>query len=337
MLRAMLPQKKYSLVAGIALSVAYGLATYLAMGRVGGMPTISFLCVLPAVMGAVPLLFADVDQIKNYLYLILIPWLTVGTCFLLLYIPGLEALLCLVLLASPFLAMAMVGTLLGWIIRAFILRSEAKRRAAALLSMLLPFATLGIERSLPVPEQTVQVSSSVEVNAPAATIFRGLAAVDTIEATEYQAGIWNRLGVPRPIRATVDKAALGGHRTGHFEGGLRFDEVITAFDAPRKMAFDIAVDPSTLRPNSTERHALEGGYFRFIDATYTLDPLDGERTRLTLSSRYVVKSTVYAYGNLFGRALVGDFQERVLAVLKLRAERRAPARSEPVASGPVEP
>lgn len=333
----MLPQKKYSLAAGIALSIAYGVASYFAIARAHGMPTLAFLCVLPAVMGAVPLLFADIDQIKNYLYFILIPWFVVAACFLVLFIPGLEALICLVFLVSPFIAFAMLGTLVAWIIRIFIIRSAAKRRAAGLISMLLPFAFLGIEQSLPVPEETVRVTSSTEVRAPAAAIFRGLAAVDTIEDSEYQPGIWNRLGVPRPIRATVDKAALGGHRTGQFEHGLRFDEVITAFDAPRTMSFDIAVDPATLRPNSTERHALEGGYFRFVDATYTLEPIDGDRVRLTLSSRYTVKSTVNAYGNLFGRSLVGDFQDRVLAVLKLRAERRAPTVDEPVARGAAAP
>lgn len=326
----MLPHKKYSLASGVALSVAYGLASYFAFGRANGMPTIAFLCALPAAMGAVPLLFSDVDQIKNYLYLILIPWLAVAALFLVLFIPGLEALICLVLIVSPFLVLAMLGSLVACVVRAFMIRS-AKRKAAAVVTMLLPFVMLAIEKRLPAPEETVSVASSTVVSAPAAALFRGLAEVETIEASEYEAGIWNRLGVPRPIRATVDRAALGGRRTGQFEYGLRFDEVITAFDAPRRMAFDIAVDPSTLRPNSAERHAFEGGYFRFVDATYELEPLGEDRVRLTLSSRYAIMSHVNAYGNLFGRAVVGDFQDRVLAVVKRRAERRSPPSAEPVA------
>lgn len=333
----MLPQKKFSLASGIALSVAYGLASYLTFVRSHGMPTLAFLCVLPAVLGAVPLLFSDVDQVKNYIYLLLTPWLTIGASFLLLFIPGLEGLICIVVLLSPFILFAMAGTLIAWIIRAFILRSAAKRRAAALLSMLLPFAALGVERRFPVPEETVRVASSTVVAAPAEELFRGLAAVETIGDAEYAVGMWNRLGVPRPIRATVDRAALGGKRTGEFEYGLRFDEVITTFEAPRTMAFDIAVDPSKLRANSTERHAFEGGYFRFVDATYTIEPVDAGRVRLTLASRYVVRSSVNAYGNLFGRALVGDFQDRVLSVLKRRAERRVQEPSAPVAEGPRQP
>lgn len=86
------------------------------------------------------------------------------------------------------------------------------------------------------------------------------------QTEEFEPGFWHRLGVPRPIRATVDHAGLGGHRVGTFEYGLRFDELITEFTPPTKMTFTITVDPTQLRPNSTERHGLEGGYFAFIDA-----------------------------------------------------------------------
>ena len=86
------------------------------------------------------------------------------------------------------------------------------------------------------------------------------------------------------------------------------------------MAFDIAVDPRALAPNSTERHALEGGCFRFVDATYTLEPRGEGRVKLVLSSRYVAKSSVNAYGVMWASAIVGNFQDRVLAVIKRRCE-----------------
>ena len=42
---------------------------------------------------------------------------------------------------------------------------------------------------------------------------------------------------------------------------------ITRFDPAERMASSIAVDPTALRQGSTERPALEAGYFRFLDAT----------------------------------------------------------------------
>ena len=85
--------------------------------------------------------------------------------------------------------------------------------------------------------------------------------------------------------------------------------------------FDIQVDTAQLDPGSTERHALEGGYFRFVDAGYTVEPLGPERCQVTLTSRYVAKSSVNAYGERWASYILGDFQERVLRVLSRRFER----------------
>ena len=89
------------------------------------------------------------------------------------------------------------------------------------------------------------------------------------------------------------------------------------------MSFSIAVDPRMLRPGSAERHAFENGYFRFVDATYSLAELPGGGTELVLTSRYAVESGVNWYGKLWADAIVRDFQDRVLAVIKARSERRA--------------
>jgi hypothetical protein len=87
------------------------------------------------------------------------------------------------------------------------------------------------------------------------------------------------------------------------------------------MTFDITVDPSRLETTSTPRHALEGGYFRFVDATYEVSPRGAERCAVTLTSRYVAKSSVNVYEELWASAVVGDFQDRVLRVLAERFAR----------------
>ena len=71
-------------------------------------------------------------------------------------------------------------------------------------------------------------------------------------------------------------------------------------------------------PGSVERHALSEGYFRFVDATYELEPAGPQHTRLKLSSRYVLRTSVNWYGELWASAIIGDFQDRVLAVLQKR-------------------
>lgn len=327
----MLPLKRNVLLSSVAVAVVYGLVAYFSFQKLASTPTIAFLVAVPVALGAVPLLFSDVDQIKSYLYLLLIPWLGMSAVFVILIATLQEGALCFLVLGAPFYLSGMLGTLIATIIRGLVIR-QRKRKAAAAAIMMLPFLLAGVEKRLLVHEEQISVASSTVVEAKAALVFDRLAEVETIGDGEYQPGLWNRLGVPRPIRASVDRKALGGHRKGEFTRGLEFQEVITAYEAPRRMTFDIAVDPRALAPNSTERHALEGGYFRFVDATYVVEPAGPGRVRLHLSSRYVAKSSVNAYGKLWASAIIGDFQDRVLAVIKRRCEAKPAEMPEEVAA-----
>ena len=314
--------QRFSLILGVCAGVAYGLIAWFAFGAAQALPSMSFLLGVPFGMGACSLAFTDDAQVRWFQRLLLIPWLVIFLFFMLLVAVAHEAAACILVLALPLIFAVMLGTVIPWAIGAH--RLSAKKKAAATAALLLlPFLFMPLEKAHLMPAEQGEALSSIVVDAPAAFIFDHLAEVPTINEGEYQPGLFNRLGIPRPIRATVDRAALGGLRVGEFEHGLRFDEVITRFDPPKRMAFSIAVDPSPLRQGSTERHALEAGYFRFLDATYALEPLGPGRTLLKLSSRFVLKSGWNSYGRFWASALVGDFQERVLAVLKRRCE--APA------------
>lgn len=326
----MLPIKRNTLLTGLAVSVAYGLIAYFLFLQNKDLASVAFLGLVPLAIGALPLLISDVDQIKSYVYVFFLPWVSIFGTFALLFALLKEGALCILLLGLPFYALAMVGTLIAVIIRAFVIRSNKRKLAAAAL-MLLPFLVVGLEQRYLVREHEVTLRSVRIVAAPATEVFDRLAEFETIRDDEYEPGFFHYLGVPRPIRATVDRKALGGHRIGYFEGGLEFRELITAYDSPRRMTFDIAVDPSVLPEGSTERHALELGYFRFVDATYTLEPVGDGRVRLELSSRYVARSSVNAYGELWANAIITDFQDRVIDILARRCEDRARVKPSEVA------
>jgi hypothetical protein len=324
---AMLPWQKQTLATGALLSILYAamyvVAAYFVFRQLREMPTVAFLCLVPGAMGAVPLLFRDPEQTRLYQWILFVPWMAIATAFLLLALTGNEGILCMLVLASPFAAAGLVGTFVGWLTAA-ILRRSSLERAAGVAMMLLPLAFLPVENRWLVREERITVESSVVVRASASTVWGLLAEFETIQPSEYRDGFFHWAGLPRPIRATVDRPELGGHRTGEFEGGLRFDEVITAFDPPRRMGFSVDVDPTTLRPDSAERHAFESGYFRFLDAGYQLEDVDAEHVRVKLSSTYVVKTSVNAYGKVWANAVIEDFQDRVLTVLQARAERLPP-------------
>jgi hypothetical protein len=332
MLARMDPRHR-DLIAGVGLGAAYGLLAFVGFRELDALPTASFLFGVPAALGLLSLAFTDPEQRRNYLWLLAGPWhAALGALALIAGTTG-ESLFCLVLFALPFVGGALAVTTLVWAVRG--LRLRARRRAAA-AAALLPFLLAPLEQRFAAEAEVGEVRDAVVVEAPAAEVWPRLAEVPAIGEDEYPPSPLDRLGVPRPVRATVDRAALGGHRVGEFTHGLRFEETIVAFEPERRMTFDVRVDPERLRPHSAERHAFERGYFRFLDATYTLEPLGPGRTRLALASRHVLTTSVNGYGRLWARAVTSDFQRRVLAVLKARLERDGRARlaaGEPAGGG----
>ena len=88
----------------------------------------------------------------------------------------------------------------------------------------------------------------------------------------------------------------------------------------KKISFDIKIDPTTVRQKVFDQHVLNGNYFTFVDATYTLTELKNEQVKLTLSSSYQLTSTINFYGKFWGDIILTDFQDRLLNVIETRCE-----------------
>lgn len=54
---------------------------------------------------------------------------------------------------------------------------------------------------------------------------------------------------------------------------------------------------------------------------YDTQPLAPDLTRITLHTRYAVRTPVNAYAALWGEMFLGDLENNLLAVIKGRAER----------------
>lgn len=322
------------LVTGACVGLLYGIVAFVAFGHLRALPTVAFTILVPLAISSLSYLFTDDAQLQNFEKLLLTPWLGAGAVLVAFVAVFGEGAICFAVLLGPFVGIALIATTVMWAVRATNLRiASRKKKAAGVGLLLLPWLVAPAELRWGMPTEQHEVEAAIEVHAPPEQVWTYLAEVDTIGPSEFHPGPFHWLGVPRPIRARVDRAASGGHRTGEFSEGLRFDEVITVFEPATRMAFSVDVDPARLRPDSAERHAFGQGYFRFVDATYRLEGLRPGWTRLRLSSRYVLTSGVNGYGRLWADAIVGDFQERVLAVLKGRAERgRAVHPPEPLAA-----
>lgn len=310
-------KRQYNLLAlGIAIGVVYGFATRLVFGQHATLASMNYLFVIPAVLGVIPLLFTDQKKLKSYKNIIFIPWITLTSFFLLMFAFGVEDFICLIILAAPFFVMATVGAL----VYRFVQINKKKNELKLIALLLLPFLIAPIEEHIQHLPDTFYISDEMIIDAPVDIVWNHIVEVDSISHQEYPSGFFQATGIPRPISAEVDHKIIGGHRIGHFEGGLQFNETITAYQKHRKISFAIEVDPTSVRKKVFDQHVLNGNYFMFVEASYQLEKLAGGQTCLTLSSGYRLTSTVNFYGKFWGDWILSDFQERLLVVIKDRCE-----------------
>lgn len=313
-----LRQKYGLLIIGNVIGIGYGLLTRFTFGEKATLASITYLFIIPTILGIVPLMFADNEQLKSYKNIIFIPWVTVGTFFLTMFLIGLEEFICLLILAGPFFILGTIGAFIYRLVQI----NKQKSKGKLLTLLLIPFLFSPIEELIKSPSLTFKIDSEVVISAPPKTIWDNIVEVNIIRGTEYTPGFFNKIGIPRPLNATVDEKRIGGQRIGNFEGGLRFVETITQYDPSKVVSFDIKVDPKSVRPNVFDQHVLNGNYFTFVNATYEITPLPNGQMNLKLSSSYQLTSKINLYGKFWGDIILKDFQDRLLKVIENRSERK---------------
>jgi len=309
-----LKQKYGLLIIGIVLGIAYGLFTRLVFGQKATLATVTYLFIVPTILGIIPLIFADNEKLKSYRNIIFIPLLTVSTFFLTMFLIGLEDFLCLFILAAPFFILGTIGAFIYRLVQI----NRQKNKGKLLTIILIPFLFAPVEEYLKSPSVTFEIESEVIISAAPEMIWNNIVEVRTIRENEYSSGFFNDIGIPRPISANVDRKEIGGQRTGNFEGGLKFFETITKYEPDKIISFDIRIDPKSVRPNVFDQHVLSGNYFTFVNATYELTPLSNGQVKLKLLSNYQLASTINFYGKFWGDLILRDFQDRLLEVIEKR-------------------
>lgn len=309
-------QQKYGLlIIGIIIGVGYGLLTRFTFGEDATLASVTYLFIIPTILGVVPLMFANNEQLKSYKNIIFIPWLTVATFFLMMFLIGLEESVCLLILAAPFFILGTVGAFIYRLVQI----NKQKGKGKLLTLLIIPFLFSPIEELIESPSAIFKVESEVVVAASPEIVWSHIVEVNTIRGAEYTPGFFNKLGIPRPISATVDEKRIGGQRVGNFEGGLRFIETITKYEPNELISFDIRVDPNSVRSNVFDQHVLNGNYFAFVNATYEITSLQNGKVNLKLSSSYQLTSKINLYGKLWGDIILKDFQDRLLKVIENRS------------------
>jgi hypothetical protein len=310
------------LLAGLAAGGTYGLgARFLAdrewfHGYAAEM-TLAFLFVVPIVVG---FLTVRPQSSPSWLARIVTPWLAIMVGVIAAVLTGMEGTICVFMATPILLLMSTLGGIVGGIRR-------MRRGDVTTVAICLPLVLTPMEQLVPTPQAPREVRTEIDVAAPASLVWREIASVRPIAASERRPALFTAIGFPAPIAATLDRPGVGGVRRATFTGGLVFVETVTTWSENDTLAFSIDPNTDAIPPTTLDRHVTIGGpYFDVLDGTYRIEDLGGGRTRLHLASRTRVSTHFNVYAGAWSDAVMGSIQRNILHVIRGRAEAAAAAR-----------
>lgn len=309
------------IAAALAAAACLGLVVYMLLEAArpsAGLVSFTFLLVLPAAACALAAFVADPWFERGAGFYLAIPFWTLLGLIAISIVVLREGTICVVILSPLWLISGSIGTI--------ILRETRKRtrrdRTLCTTLLLAPLVAMQIEPMIPLPERSYAVTRTIVVAASPDRIWPLLRGIPDVRPGE---GKWNFsqdvVGVPRPVGARLLGEGAGAERVARWQYGIGFRERITEWRPGRRIgwSFDFGGSEGW---HFTDRHLRpDSDYFRVTRGGYTLEPLSGGRTRITLDTHYVIRTPVNAYSALWGELFLGDVEDNLLALVKQRAER----------------
>lgn len=311
-------QMRTGAVTGMLAALAYGLAgewVFLQWNDLLiGTLSISFLILVPVVLGGLTVAFAPESQKESWPYAVFAPWVV---CFVLGVGVGLlamEAWVCITMaLPLCFVLSSLGGAAMRWWI--------VRRRDRQLLSILLfvPFLLAPVEAQWQPPTTTRRVTVAIDVAAAPETVWNAIIAVPEIQPGEGGFAWFRWMGLPQPRAATLSEPGPAGMRYANYANGFQVIEPVQLWEPHHRYRFDVELDPASHQP--TPLWAAVAG--RAVDVEwveYTLEPRGPNQLRLHLTSQYALTTPVNPYAGVWLDFILQDFQAYILRVVGGRAE-----------------
>ncbi len=236
-----------------------------------------------------------------------------GLCLFGLAVEGIICLLMAVPIAIP---LAILGAILG---RAICRPSQPRPVGIAMSALLLVVpGTMGME-SLHKERPLLAVETTIFVQSPPERVWQHV--VTFSKLPEPEEALF-KTGIAYPKEATITGSGVGAVRYCTFTTGS-FVEPITAWDAPRRLAFGVASQPAVMQEWSYKRDLVpphvSDAYLRSRRGEFVLIPANGG-TILKGTTWYELRFWPNAYWQLWSDAVIHRIHLRVLNHVKRLAE-----------------
>ena len=245
------------------------------------------------------------------------PWLAILAFLLTTMVLLLEGVICVLIALPGFLLLASIGGMVAGFIRR---RRDFEARTLSVV-LLLPLMLSPLEAQLPTVESIKTRSDTIVVDALPEAVWWQIVHVDDIDPSELKFGLTRALGVPRPVRAHMGGEGATAIRYTQWDKGVSFQENIVRFEENQAMTWVFEFPPGSIPTGALDDHVIIGGkYFDLISGGYSLAPLPGNRTELTLSTTYRVSARPRLYVGLWADWVMSDFHAMILDLVRDRAQ-----------------
>lgn len=281
--------------------------------------SISFLFGVPYGIGYLTVVLSDRKQVQNPNYCMYAPWVPVFVFMGLTLIWKIEGFACWIMILPIWLIVsALAGAFTGARKRK---RDDSKKLQGSWV-LFLPILCSPVEKLLPHLPARYEAYTSIEIQAPPETIWSNVVRVRPIAEKEDHGRLTRILGFPRPLRAELNYAGVGGSRQAIFSKGLVFEEIVQDYEEQQKMHFTIKADAHSIPPTAMDEHVVIGGeYFDVLDGTYRLEKIGDKSYRLHLYSHFVLKTSFNGYASWWAGWIMKDIQNNILQVIQTRCQK----------------
>lgn len=247
-----------------------------------------------------------------------------------LLIVAIEGLICVLMAAPIALTLALFGGLTGYYIQRHNWGGPPPVEIFGALLLALPGA-LSLEHARPVEPPLLQVTSTVEIDAPPDVVWRNVVSFQRLDPPDANKEWYFRTGLAYPERAEISGSGVGAVRHCVFSTGA-FVEPIEVWDESRLLRFGVTAEPPAMRelspyPGLHPPHLDH--YFSSKRGQFLLIPLAGRRTRLEGTTWYVNRFWPQTYWQLWSDTIIHRIHMRVLEHVKRRSEADARASAKP--------
>jgi hypothetical protein len=300
-------------LAGLALRLVYsgtGDEAYTAMAS-------GFVIFAPIAVGAVTVFVAEKIKRRTLGYQIAASAAATALFVLGSLLALIEGLICAIIILPLFTALGIVGGVLMGLVSRF---TNWPRQTLGCF-VLLPLLLGGVDRNIPLPDNSLNVERSVLIGAPREVVWGELMDTRAIRAEEIEHAWLFRIGVPVPLEGRLVAGPQPTRRV-RMAKNVYFDELITELRDNEQVRWTYRFYPDSFPPYALDEHVIIGGrYFDVRDTAYTLTPR-GAETELRMQVAFRVSTRFNWYANPVARLLLGNLIEANLDYYRLRSETR---------------